>query len=157
MTKERLPDGRIIEGGPSNVRGKVTLSREELKIVKSNMYRDFLLAKKGGQISLSYTFDLWLRDSMNMLRGVRQADIKTELMLGKVSQAEFDALDEMRLKMISAILQMDISDMDKYGIQYIDPSATEMKKAQVLVPEYRKNKVRFHRDPEENSKIIKEK
>jgi len=147
MAKEKLPDGRIITGGPTNVKGNVNLNVSEIKALKEQMYQDFLLAKQEGKVTLEYTFDSWLRDSINMLRNVRQADIVTEYKLGKISKSEYDALEEMRVKMISAIIRMDIRDLDKYGIQHLDPSiATVRTGGGLLLPDYRKNKVKFNKN-----------
>lgn len=152
MAKEKLPDGRIIEGGPTDIKGKITITVNELKTIKKQMYADFLDAKQQGKIELGYTFDSWLRDSINTLRTLRKADIETEWRLGKISKAEFDALEEMRCKMISAILQMNISDLDKYGVQHIDPTVSQMLSAQgqpldsrLLIPTRRKNMIKFKR------------
>jgi len=144
MSKERLPDGRIIEGGHTDVKGSINITISGIKELKQQMYQDFILAKQQGKINLEYTFESWLRDSMNMLRTVRQADIVTEYKLGKISKAEYDALEEMRQKMITAIIRMDINDLDKYGISQIDSSiATVRTGGGLLIPNYRKNTVKF--------------
>jgi len=149
---EKLSDGRTIVGGPTDVKGKTTLSIEELKLIKNNMYRDFLTAKQEGKIALGYSFESWLRDSLNTLRTLRKADIDTEHRIGKISTAEYDALDEMRQKLISAILQMDISELDKYGVQFIDPTIAQVIASQqqpldsrLLIPNHRKDLIKFKR------------
>ena len=150
MAKEFLPDGRVVEGGSTDVKGRVTLNPNELDGLKAQMYKDFLTAKQEGKIGLSYTFDSWLRDSCNTLRSLRKADLETEYKLGKISKAEFDALDEMRVKMISAIIQMDVSGLDKYGIQYIDPTFAQIAAGRastldnrLLIPSHRKDVIKF--------------
>ncbi len=144
MAKEILADGREVEGGATNVRGSIALTPNELRLIKKQMYVDFLNAKQEGKIGLSYTFDSWLRDSCNTLRTLRKYDIETEHKLGKISKAEFDALEEMRVK-------MDISDLDKYGIQHINPSFSQMVNNsaidnRLLVPQHRKNIIKFKKD-----------
>jgi len=144
MAKEFLPDGRVIEGGSTDVKGRITLNKNEIDGVKAQMYQDFLTAKQEGKIGLGYNFDSWLRDSCNTLRSLRKADIETEYKLGKISKAEFDALDEMRVKMISAIIQMDVSDLDKYGIKFINSSvATVVAGNDLLIPSHRKDVIKF--------------
>lgn len=150
MAKEFLPDGRVVEGGSTNVTGKVSLNRYEIDGLKAEMYKDFLTAKQEGKIGLGYTFDSWLRDSCNTLRSLRKADLETEYKLGKISKAEFDALDEMRVKMISAIIQMDVTSLDKYGVQFIDPTFAQIAAGRasalddrLLIPSHRKDVIKF--------------
>jgi len=154
--KEVLPDGRIVTGMPTNVNADVRLTPHELKETKRQMYHDFLEAKQKGQIDLGYTFDSWLRNSLDTLRTIRKADIDTEYKLGKIGKLEHDALEEMRVKLISAILRMDTMDLDKYGVQYIDPTTAQLLQQQdspvsqvdnrLLIPQHRKGKVKFKRD-----------
>ena len=150
MAKEFLPDGRVIEGGSTDVKGRIILSRNEIDGLKAEMYKDFLTAKQEGKIGLGYTFDSWLRDSINTLSSLRKADLETEYKLGKISKAEFDALDEMRIKMISAIMQMSVADLDKYGVQFIDPTFAQIAAGRaaaldnrLLIPKHRKDVIKF--------------
>jgi hypothetical protein len=150
MAKEFLPDGRVVEGGSTDVKGSIVLNRNEIDGLKAQMYKDFLTAKQEGKIGLGYTFDSWLRDSCNTLRSLRKADLETEYKLGRISKAEFDALDEMRIKMISAIIQMDVAGLDKYGVQYIDPTFAQMAAGRasplddrLLIPNHRKDVIKF--------------
>jgi hypothetical protein len=156
MSRETLPDGRVVTGGPTDVKGKITLSQRELKEIKETMYKDFLGAKQEGKIALSYSFDTWMRDSYNTLRTLRKADIDTEHRLGKISKLEHAALNELREKMMIAIMQMDTSGLDKYGVQYIDSNIAKVAASQgdstddrLLIPNHRKNIVKF------NSNILK--
>jgi hypothetical protein len=160
MSKETLKDGRTIEGGPTNVRGGVTVTKAGIKTLKIKMYTEFLQAKQDGKIGLSYTFDEWLKSSVDTLRTLRKYDIDTEMNLGKISRAEHDALDEIRVKMITAIIQMDVSELDKYGVQYIDSTAAKIAAGssasvldnRLLIPTHRKDVIKFKPDAK---KIIK--
>lgn len=152
MSKETLPDGRIVVGGPTDVKSKVTLSRAEIDKIKHTMYQDFLLAKQQGQIVLGYSFDNWLRDSYRVLTGGhRKADLDTEHKLGKISKAEHDALDELRIKTATAINQMDTRDLDKYGIQYLEHSqAVSVGDKTLQIPTHRKDMIKFSKDEKKN-------
>jgi hypothetical protein len=144
---ERLPDGRVVTGGPTDVKGKVTLTANEKKELKQQMYQDFLSAKQTGKINLEYTFDSWIRDSMEMLKGARKAEIETQRRVGTLSEAEYKALNEVRENMISAIIQMDFSEFDKYGIQFIDPSSATVRTGDgLLLPSHRKDVVKFKKE-----------
>jgi len=155
MSKETTPDGRVIEGVSTNVKGTIRLNENELNGIKAQIYKDFLEAKQSGKIGLAYTFDSWIRDSLNTLRTLRRADLETEFRLGKIAKVEFDALDELRTKMISGIIKMDISDLDKYGVQYIDPTVAQVVAGQsssrldnrLLIPNHRKDVIKIK--PEE--------
>lgn len=151
MSKETTPDGRVIEGVSTDVKGTINLNVNEMNGIKAQMYKDFLEAKQSGKIGLAYTFDSWLRDSLNTLGSLRKADIETEFRLGKISKVEFDALDELRTKTISGIINMDISDLDKYGVQYIDPTVAQVIAGQsssrldnrLLIPTHRKDVIKI--------------
>ena len=153
MSRETLPDGRVIVGGPTDVKARITLTSRELKEIKENMYKDFLGAKQEGKIALSYSFDTWIRDSYNTLKTLRKADIDTEHRLGKISKSEHTALNELREKMMVAIIRMDISGLDKYGVQYIDSNIAKVAATQgdptdnrLLIPNHRKNVIKFKSD-----------
>ena len=153
MSKETLPDGRVIVGGPTDVKARITLSPRELKEIKDNMYKDFLTAKQEGKIALSYSFETWMRDSYRTLQSLRKADIDTEHRLGKISKSEHMALNELREKMMAAIIQMDISGLDKYGVQYIDSNVARVAAThgdptdnRLLIPSHRKNVIKFKSD-----------
>jgi hypothetical protein len=150
---EETPLGIRVEGHPSDVKGSIVpfaTPRESQKL-KDEMYKDFLLAKSQGEIALDYHFQSWVNRSLNMLREHRKRDILSEWEMGKIGKAEYDALEEMRVKMIEAIVHMDLSDLDAYGIQHLDLSkaaAATVESAptngrQKMTPEHRKNVVKF--------------
>lgn len=162
MSKETLPDGREIEGVSTNVRGSIRLNENELNGIKIQMYKDFLEAKQSGKIGLAYTFDEWLRDSINTLKTLRVADLETEYRLGKIAKIEFDALNELRLKMITCIITMYTGDLDKYGVQYIDPTVAQVAAGQstarldnrLLIPTHRKDVIKIKPEEIRNRKHI---
>ena len=120
---EVTPSGLIVQGQPLNVNARVTqLSVDTMKRI---MYNDFLDAKELAQIPMDYTFDEWVRDSLTCLVHRRRQDVQEDFMMGKLSRAERDALEELRIKMIEVVSLMDTSDLDKYGVQWVDQSARQ--------------------------------
>ena len=146
---ETLKDGRVIHGGPSDVKGRTSLTAAEKKTLKMQMYNDFLTAKGAGQISLGATFDTWLRNAAEMLRTRRKKELDDDLNVGRISQAEHSALNELRENTLNAIITMDCSELDKFGVQFVNPESMSdpvNTGDELLLPNHRKNKVKFTRD-----------
>ena len=147
---EKRADGRVITGGPTDVKGKVTLSSGDKKELKDQMYQDFLTAKQTGKIQIEYKFDSWLRDSVQVLRGPRKTELDMQFQLGTLAESEHKALNELRENMISMIISMDVSGLDQYGLNYITPTTTEMVNSQtgerLLIPTHRKGVVKIPRE-----------
>ena len=101
---EQTPFGVNVTGHPTDVKGAVKPpTAAEIKSLKEEMYQDFLTAKSGGEIALDYPFDKWVRRSLATLEGLRKADIETEYNMGRIGRAEYETLNEFRIKMIESI------------------------------------------------------
>lgn len=116
---ETTPLGVTVVGAPTDVGAAAVIpgTREVLE----NIYNDFLDAKQKKEIALEVKFDTWIRDSLNMLKGHRQQEIRQQYEMGQIGRAEFEALEEFRVKLVKCLERCDPSfwDFDQYGIQYI--------------------------------------
>jgi len=135
---ETTPLGVSVSGNPGDVAGSVKsfVPPAEMRKLKEEMYSDFLLAKQKADVPLDYPFAKWVRRSLETLENRRKHDIRTEWEMGRIGKAEHDVLEEFRLKMVEAIRKMDVSDLDQYGIQHLNPQALQMVQAGARVTEH---------------------
>lgn len=159
---ERLKDGRVITGAPTDVKGAIPfVGKEGRKTLKDQMYQDFLLSKSKGEVDLQYRFDTWCNRALGVLKTIRKRDLLAEKDMGKLGISEFEALEDMRLRMIEAITTFDYADShyDMYGIQHLDMSLADAEfsvqqtdkvipgKDKILTPTHRPGVVKTKPDP----------
>lgn len=116
---EITPLGIRVDGAPTDVKASASIpgTREVLE----NSYNDFLDAKFKQEISLDLTFDSWIGMSVRMLKGHRMAEIRDQYSIGQIGRAEYEALDEVRKKLITCLERAEPRSwgFDQYGIQYV--------------------------------------
>lgn len=145
---ETTPMGIVVKDAKTDVKAPVAIphAREMLEI----SYNDFLDAKlqntldpKKG-IGMDMTFDTWIGMSVRMLKTHRQAELRQQYEIGQIGRAEFEALEEVRKKLIFVMERAEprLYGFDQYGIQYVPiAQRAEYKqkigKDEVLTPSHR--------------------
>lgn len=101
--------------------------------VLENAYNDFLDAKQKNEIGLDMTFDTWVGMSIRMLKGHRAQEIRQQYEMGQIGRAEYDALDEVRKKLVTCLERSTPSSwgFDQYGVQYIQTENRHLYKEKV--------------------------
>lgn len=116
---ERVPDGRVIEGHPTDVKAAAVIPGT--RDVLENIYNDFLDAKQKEEIPLDRSFDSWIRASVDMLKRHRKQELREQWEIGSIGRAEYEALEEYREKLTRTLESCNPSGwgFDQFGIQYI--------------------------------------
>lgn len=150
---EITPLGVVVEDAKTDVKSsaEVPLAREMLEIA----YNDFLDAKLQGTlepgkgVGLDMKFDTWIGMSVRMLRNHRQNEIRQQYDMGQIGRAEYEALEEVRKKLIVVYERADphMYGFDQYGIQYVPVAHRDEYKAkvganEVLTPSHRDIKIK---------------
>lgn len=132
---EITPLGVKVEGTPTDVRASAVVpgTREVLE----NIYNDFLDAKQKGELALDATFDGWIASSLKMLKGHRMQEIKDQYSIGQIGRAEYEALEEFRVKLITVLERAEprFWGFDNYGIQYVQVENRHLYKEKVAQSE----------------------
>ncbi len=144
---EITPLGVVIEDAKTDVKAAAGIpnSREVLE----NSYNDFLDAKFKKDIALDLTFDAWIGMSIRMLKGHRMGEIKDQYEIGQIGRAEYEALEEVRKKLIAVLEKSDARHygFDQYGIQYVPIEhraeyREKIGKDELLTPSHRDVKIK---------------
>ena len=116
---EITPMGVVVTDAKTDVRGSAEPpgTREVLE----NSYNDFLDAKQKNDVALDLTFDAWIGMSVRMLKQHRAGELRDQWMIGQIGQAEYDAMEEYRKKLVVILERAEPRSwgFDQYGIQYV--------------------------------------
>lgn len=144
---EITPLGVVVADAKTDVKASAEIpgTREVLE----NSYNDFLDAKFKKQVALDLTFDAWIGMSVRMLKGHRMGEIKDQYEIGQIGRAEFEALEEVRKKLIAVLERCEprLYDFDQYGIQYVpienrQDYKARIGKSELLTPSHRDVKIK---------------
>jgi len=150
---EITPLGVVVQDAKTDVKASVAVphAREMLEI----SYNDFLDAKlkdtlePGKGIGLDMKFDTWIGMSVRMLKHHRASELRQQWEIGQIGLAEFEALEEVRKKLLYVLEHADPSHygFDQYGIQYVpvaqrDEYKQKIGKDELLTPSHRDIKIK---------------